>query len=663
MKAYRPDIDALRALSVALVVIFHVFPKYLTGGFIGVDVFFVISGYLITSNIQRSITDNKFSLLRFYQNRARRLLPVLYAVIAVSALIGLFYLTPKDYHSLVESGALSLVYVGNTYFARRTDYFGGDDNGNPLLHLWSLSVEEQFYFIWPILLIILLKYFSRYLLHICIFLVIAVCVYIGEKSALSKDSGSYFLLQYRVPELLLGAWAALLGIKTNKQQKLLSTALTLVGIVIILATAFTLSKASVFPGINALWPSIGALLVIVSANNVYPGFLKAVTVKPILWVGVLSYSIYLWHWPLLIYGKASGLLESELSYALYFIILLGLSYASWKFIEQRYRFRVAKSAKVFFLYRLLPSTLILAAVMSIPYETGLQKKLWFSVWGDEAKHFYQYSADRKFIVDKICHESAGSTAKVVDTDKCKIGANNDQKEFLLIGDSHARHFTRFFNYLGSKAETAGTVATKSSCMPLLKLDASGENNTCYDKNILWYEKALNKGYQKVYLAAYWSGYLSNDSENLFAKHPRAIKTLSHEVTAEEIFYARLEKSIQAVLASGTIPVLVEQVPEFPYSIEKCVIGNIMALDKFENCTIGSALLKNKSLLYLAAFDRIQKEYPLVERFSINDLLCSEGICSPILAGSFVYYNKDHLSYSGSEFIAKFFIKNGYKSPF
>ena len=663
MKAYRPDIDALRALSVALVVIFHVFPKYLSGGFIGVDVFFVISGYLITSNIQRSITDNKFSLLSFYQNRARRLLPVLYAVIAVSTLVGLFYLTPKDYHSLVESGALSLVYVGNTYFARRTDYFGGDNNGNPLLHLWSLSVEEQFYFIWPILLILLLKYFSRYLLHICIFIVIAICVYIGEKSALSKDSGSYFLLQYRVPELLLGAWAALLGIKTNNQQKLLSTILTLAGIAIIVFTAFTLSKASVFPGINALWPCIGALLVIVSANNIYPGLLKAVTVKPIVWVGVLSYSIYLWHWPLLIYGKASGLLNSELSYALYFLILLGLSYASWKFIEQRYRFRVEKSPKVFFLYRLLPSTLLLATVMSIPFESGLQKKLWFSVWGDDAKHFYEYSVDKGYIVAKACHQSARSSAKAVDIEQCKIGADKDKKEFLLIGDSHGRHFTRLFNHLGNEAGKAGVVMSKSACMPLLQNPASGQNNNCDNKNAHWYDEELKKGYKQVYLAAYWSGYLSNDSEGLFPKHSGALQALKDGTAAEDIFYSRVEKSIQVILASGAIPVLVEQVPEFPYPVEKCVIGNIMAQEKFENCTVDRALLENKSRLYLDVFDQIQKKYPQVKRFSINDILCSEGICSPILAGSFVYYNDDHLSYSGAEYIAKFFIKNGYELPF
>lgn len=653
MKAYRPEIDALRALSVSLVVIFHAFPLFLTGGFIGVDVFFVISGYLITKNIQGSLQDNRFSFLTFYQNRARRLLPALYLVIAVSALIGLLYLTPKNYHSLAESGVLSLVYLGNTFFARKTDYFGDDHADQPFLHLWSLSVEEQFYFLWPVMLLVLIRYAPKLIMHLVIFITIVASITLAEMKS-GIDNGAYFLLQYRASELLLGAWLAIAGLQANKKNLTLNSILTIIALCLISSSAIFLDKSSVFPGINVLWPCLGAVLYLYSAQHINKKFYRCLTFKPIIIIGLLSYSIYLWHWPLLIYGKASGFLTGTVGYLAYFMILIAISYLTWRYVEQAFRNTKYTSARTFFIKRLLPITITLAVLVSLPYETGMQKDLWVSFWGDDMKKYYQYASNKKPIIPKICGERASQKATLVNADECKIGLGSTDSKFLLIGDSHAEHFVRFFDQVAKDEGKSGTAITRSACPPLLNTPVykNGKlDQKCLDKTKFWFEDQLKTKPDAVFLAAYWSGYLNNDPDNVFTNSPRTLNNGTQDESDDELFYQSLKNSVSKILDAGSIPVLVEQIPEFNYSIGRCVFGKIMAFSQPKECTVAEELNKVKHQRYLAVFDKIQQDYPKVQRLSINHLLCPNGTCSPFINGNFVYYNDNHLNFTGAKEIA------------
>lgn len=654
MKAYRPDIDALRALSVSLVVIFHAFPQYLTGGFIGVDIFFVISGYLITKNIQGSLQDNSFSFLTFYQNRARRLLPALYLVVAVSAIIGLFYLTPKSYHSFAESGALSLVYLANTYFARKTDYFGGDHADHPLLHLWSLSVEEQFYFLWPLMLLVLIRYAPRLIMHLVIFIIIVLSIIFGELHA-DTNNGTYFLLQYRAGELLLGAWLALSGLQANKEKLTTNTLLMVFALFLIVASAVSLDKASTFPGINAIWPCLGAVLYIYSAQNINRKVYQYLTIKPIIMIGLLSYSIYLWHWPLLIYGKASGVLASPISYLLYFTLLFAISYLTWKFVEQAFRTKHYTNAREFFIKRLLPITLALAALVSLPYESGGQQKLWASIWGDDAANQYNSSVDKKSIIAKPCSEKPSQSATEVDEDTCKIGLASANSQFLLIGDSHADHFIRFFDHLAKEEGISGNAITRAACLPFIDTPVYNKgtlDKECINKTKFWYENHLTSKTKYVFLAAYWSGYLNNDPESKFSAPPRTISAAGDQKTDSDIFYRGLEITIEKIINSGAIPILVEQVPEFNYPVNKCVYKKIMSQSSPKECSISEAMNIFKHKKYLVAFDKIQQKHPSTQRLNINHLLCKNGLCTPFIDNDLVYYNGDHLNFRGAEVLAR-----------
>jgi peptidoglycan/LPS O-acetylase OafA/YrhL len=656
MKAYRPDIDALRALSVSLVVIFHAFPLHLTGGFIGVDVFFVISGFLITKNIQGSIQDNTFSFLTFYQNRARRLLPVLYLVITVSAIIGIFYLTPKSYHAFAESGALSLVYLGNTYFARKTDYFGDDHADHPLLHLWSLSVEEQFYFLWPLMLLVLIRYAPKLILHLVIFASIFASIAFAELHA-NTQNGTYFLLQYRAGELLLGAWFALSGLKANKNNLTTNTLLMAFALCLIIASSFMLDKASTFPGINVLWPCLGAVLYLYSAQHLNNKVYQFITMKPVIMIGLLSYSIYLWHWPLLIYGKASGVLTGPVSYLLYFAILLLISYLSWRYVEQAFRTKDYTSASTFFIKRLLPITLSLAALVSLPFETGTQKILWLTLWGEDSAKYYQQAADRKQIVAKPCIERPNTPAYLIratSEEECKFGNLTINSQLLLIGDSHAEHFIRFFDHIAKNENKSGKAITRAACLPLIDTPVYNKgklDKECLAKTKYWYENHLKSNPQYVFLAAYWSGYLNNDPDNKFPSPPRTITIGEQKISDREVFYRGLKKSIEKIISVGAVPVLVEQVPEFNYPIEKCIFKKTMSLSSPKECSISEKMILFKHKEYLAIFDKIQQEYPSVLRLNVNSLLCSNGSCSPFIDNDFIYYNDDHLNFSGARKLA------------
>ena len=653
MKAYRPDIDALRALSVTLVVIFHAFPLSLTGGFIGVDVFFVISGYLITQNIQGSIQNNSFSFLTFYQNRARRLLPVLYLVVAVTAFFGLFYLTPKNYHGLAESGALSLVYFANTFFARRVDYFGNDHAEQPFLHLWSLSVEEQFYFLWPVMLLILIRYAPRLIMHLVIFITIVASIALAEIKS-GTDSGVYFLLQYRASELLLGAWLAICGLQANKDKPILNSLLTIIALILIISSAIFLDKDSVFPGVNILWPCLGAVLYIYSAQHLNKSIYKILTLKPIVTLGLLSYSIYLWHWPLLIYGKTSGVITGPMGYFIYSVILIGISYLSWKYVEQAFRNKRYTSARTFFIKRLLPITITLAALISLPYETGMQKELWLSFWGQDMEEYYQYTSDNDPIIAKACGERASKKSTLANDNECKIGDRSADPSFLLIGDSHAEHFVRFFDHLAQENGKSGTAITRAACPPLINTPTYENeqiDQNCLDKTQYWFNDHLDSKPDFVFLAAYWSGYLNNDPDNIFPTLAATLDSGKGKESDEDLFYQGLKNSISAILKAGATPVLVEQIPEFNYPVEKCVFKKIMSFSQPQECTVAEEFNKIKHQRYLTVFDKIQQEFPKVQRFNINHLLCKNGTCSPFINGHFVYYNDDHLNFSGSKELA------------
>ncbi len=345
---YRPEVDGLRAIAVLAVVFYHAGLGF-SGGFIGVDVFFVISGYLITSLILKDLQNGRFTLGHFWERRIRRIMPAA-AVVVLSVLVaGWFLLLPEDYDDLGASALSQSVFSANIYFWRTLDYFASAAEEKPLLHTWSLAVEEQFYLIFPFFLLLLfrLKFLHTRKSLFVVFTVGALLSFaISVWSLQASPLASFYLLPSRAWELLLGSVVALAPHPPDlKQHNGLYGLLSWVGVVAILVPSFTYTSETPFPGMAALPPVLGTAAFIWATNRPDAVGLTAsarvlLAAKPVVFVGLISYSLYLWHWPLLAFARYVNVVALPLGFRLGLILLaFALAILSWRLVETPFRRR------------------------------------------------------------------------------------------------------------------------------------------------------------------------------------------------------------------------------------------------------------------------------------------------------------------------------------
>ncbi|QXB55501.1 acyltransferase family protein [Aeromonas sp. FDAARGOS 1415] len=354
MLNYRPEIDGLRAVAVLSVIIYHFFPQTLSGGFVGVDIFFVISGYLITSIIYKDAESNNFSYIDFYKRRALRIFPALIAVLFACLLYGWFNLLQGEYRLLGKHVFLGSFFVANLALLLESGYFDSASELKPLLHLWSLGVEEQFYIVWPITILLL---FSNKkagkALAILIFLVsFSYCIY----STIHNPSVSYYSPISRFWELMAGAFLAII-MRESIFERLVKNhrnLLSLIGILLIALSISLINKSLEFPGYIAATPILGTCLFIAASNHSLIG--KILTIRPLVYIGMVSYPFYLWHWPILSFyriktAEAPGILTGAVLITLAFV----LSVLTYVLIEKRIRFGKKKGIKAILVTSILAS--------------------------------------------------------------------------------------------------------------------------------------------------------------------------------------------------------------------------------------------------------------------------------------------------------------------
>lgn len=329
MDQFRVDIQGLRAIAVLLVLLFHINNKLLPGGFVGVDVFFVISGFLITSIIVRQKDKQAFSFVDFYKSRIKRIVPAYYILLLLIAAIGAFVFIKSDipqFTSCLKSAAL---FKSNRYFSSLDTYFGAEMSENPLLHTWTLAVEMQFYFFLPFVIYFFSSRNTIILLLVLFFVLLGYSQYniqIGNKSTM------YFSLLARAPEFLIGSFISLIKIKIAKPN--ISSGL---GLILILASAVFINEDSLFPGLLSLIPCIGASLILISLDSSINKYV--LSSKPAVYIGELSYSIYLWHWPVLAFLRYYKM-DYDLSISTILValpLIWFLSELSYRYIEGYFR--------------------------------------------------------------------------------------------------------------------------------------------------------------------------------------------------------------------------------------------------------------------------------------------------------------------------------------
>ncbi|MFK8012684.1 MAG: acyltransferase family protein [Marinicellaceae bacterium] len=425
-KKYIPEIDGLRAIAVLFVLFFHLHIPYFDGGFIGVDVFFVISGYLITGLIARQISEQSFSFSAFYLRRIRRLFPALLVVISFCYIASFILFSPVDFERSSGASVFSIVSFSNFFFYFESGYFDSDSYIKPLLHTWSLAVEEQFYLIWPILLFLFRK---NIFLPIIILTVFSLLLSIFTLDDL--PSANFFLMPFRIFEFGIGA--VLYWIPNVKKSKILSEFLTITGLSLIFYAGINFNQATIFPGLNALIPCIGAALIILSIKSRISTFI--LHSKVAIHIGKISYSVYLVHWPVVVYYKYINVtIKNSFTFVETVLLLITtyiLSLLLNIFIENKFRYSLSTRKKnMLFWTVLLSFSLLIILVASSSWKNA--------GWTWRNNHNLQnidlnISELRKQRKDRIA---------IMMANKTKSKARN----IVIIGDSHASDLLISFGY-------------------------------------------------------------------------------------------------------------------------------------------------------------------------------------------------------------------------
>jgi len=422
---YRPDIDGLRSLAIIPVVLFHAGVPGIGGGYVGVDVFFVISGYLITSILAREVAENRYSLASFYERRARRIFPALLVVFAFTLLASPFFLLPSELSRLPTQALSSLFFVGNIAFWRGAGYFAADAETNPLLHMWSLGVEEQFYIFCPLFVFALIRYGNRHR-HFWVLLALASSLTLCVWMTPLKPSASFYLLPTRAWELLAGSLLATapLNWKIGEARTgIINSVLASLGLALIAFPAFYYDSEIQFPGYAAIAPVLGASLLIACAPGTYVGTLLSSRI--LVGVGLISYSLYLWHWPITVFARDMGALRSSSGQVAVIAASFALAYASWKFIETPTRSRSNFSSKklAFTSFSGVLSVVLLA--IGINFSGGWPHRFSTQV------NFYDSARNDISPLREKCHRDRGRPRPA---DSCVIGGKD--AHVAVWGDSH-----------------------------------------------------------------------------------------------------------------------------------------------------------------------------------------------------------------------------------
>lgn len=421
---FRNDIQGLRALAVLLVFIFHLSASWMPGGFIGVDIFFVISGYLVSSILLHKIGKGSFSIISFYESRIKRIAPAYYFLLLFTALGATFIFLNTDIYTFRKSLVWSMIFNSNNHFATLDNYFGTASSENPLLHTWTLAVEMQFYFILPLLLL-LIK--NRKLLSTVLIVLTAVCIAYGTYNVYNGQAGKmYFSLIARMPEFLIGVLAATLNLRNLSFVKSNSLILSGVGLFAILVCGFLFNEGLPFPGIITLIPCIATVLILIGSNNKINDFFAN---KTLVYIGEISYSVYLWHWPVMAflrYNNDSYELPIQ-DKIIATILTIILSLISYYLVERS--LRKSPGLRFYLPFSIIGIFTASLVFLSVKINTANQGSF------------------KEFYAPTFGLDSHGTTFEKVGL----LGDTTTQDDkILFLGDSHALSMKRFIDVLGKK---------------------------------------------------------------------------------------------------------------------------------------------------------------------------------------------------------------------
>ena len=621
---YRREIDGLRAIAVLLVILFHAGFSAFSGGYVGVDVFFVISGYLITTIIINDLERDRFSIIEFYERRARRILPALFFVILCCIPFAYFWMGPqqlKDFSQAIFSIAF---FVSNILFFIKEDYFSPAAEENPLLHTWSLAVEEQFYIFFPVMMIIMWRRGNNCAFYAIIILCILSFI-LSEWAWRHFPSANFYLLPSRAWELGVGSICAF-AIKRHTVKP--NSYLALLGLALVLYAVLFFDESTPFPSAYALIPVVGAALIVLfaSSSNIVGRFLSR---RALVGVGLVSYSAYLLHQPIFAFARIISYEHPDsISMGLLALLSLGLAYLTWRFVEQP--FRVKRSGFHFSRGQIFS----ISALMIISFSVvGLYGHIKDGMPGrlmNSAINYQFYETARPSARRGECH---ATPARNIAPDAVCIYGSAERK-IAVIGDSHAVELAYAMGNMAAEHGFSVIHYSFSGCAPSYMKESNGACEI-WTKESVDYIKA-QKDIDHVIVTYRLSSHLAGDHYGYYPNVP----TQKPDEVVNEIVYS-LSAMLDAFSAHGKSVYFVDQAPELPKHIHNMIIRN----------GGGGDILIGASLKWW------QERRPFIGRIisivgknkfiDVEDIFCNDEVCFAGVDGVSYYFDDDHMSVSGA----------------
>lgn len=593
MLDYRREIDGLRALAVIPVILFHAGFQAFSGGFVGVDIFFVISGYLITSIVLAEKQAGTFTLIGFYERRIRRILPALFVVMLACLPFAWLWMLPGDLRDFSKSLRYVSLFSSNILFYKQSGYFDTAAELKPLLHTWSLAVEEQYYLVFPILLLLAWRLGKRWIVSILVVMAV-MSLAAAQWGSFYEPAATFYLLPTRGWELLIGVFIAfyLFAHETNKATSEVAGQLaSIIGVLLIAYAVLAFDKSTPFPSLYALVPTMGAALIILFATpQTIVG--RLLSNKLLVGMGLISYSAYLWHQPLFAFARHRSISEpSTIELLVLSFAACALAYASWRYVEKPFRAKHSISKTTVFTCALLASVFFISIGVYGKHRDGFEDRL-----SIEQREIYSYTRynESESGIDADCFLKPEQTYR--DFPSVCQNAHNSKSNVLIWGDSYASALSRGLRFFLPNV----IQYTSSGCPPIVDTIVNGRPY-CSDVNSFVMREVERIKPGEIFLHANWLLYERHDPTVNIAKTLDAIRTVS---PSSKIF-------------------IIGGVPQWSLrGLPVIMLSKHIKLDKEQ-------YLPNPSLGSLEALDkrfRLLADAKGVSYLSAIEHLCEEGIC-------------------------------------
>lgn len=641
--SYRPDIDGLRAFAIISVVLFHAFPESIRGGFVGVDVFFVISGYLISSIIFKSYEAGSFSYVDFYIRRIKRIFPALSVVLMSCMLVGWLVLLPDEYAQLGKHVLSGVGFVSNLVLWRESGYFDTSAELKPLLHLWSLGVEEQYYIVWPILVALTWKRAHNFLLLVIPVLVLSFALNLWWVNV--RPTASFFLPMARFWELMIGSLLAfLVSHRQHWLERIRAYAhgdwFAAGGLGLLLLSFFIVDKDSAFPGWWALMPTLGTFLLIYAGREAWINK-RVLGNRWVVYVGLISYPLYLWHWPVLVLGRLAGINEIDFGKLGLVVLAVVLAMMTYHWIELPIR-KTARSAA---------SVAVLLSVAML-FVAAFGVALMFSVKpmnsSKEIQQIVSAAGEWDYPGRLKSFERGGI--------KFRQQGNSDTRTILFFGDSNIEQYYPLAEVVLNKNPNSFKLvfATSGGCPPIPHVfERKHPNCVGFVDEVLAY--ANDPKVTTIVVGAQWFGYLSGKASGQWFGNSSS--SLNYYFDDKSEFplgiqsegYKRALSSLQVMLASfvkqGKKVYLVGNIPIGKAVDPKAMVTRSVLNEEFVEINYGG-ILKGELIRY---FNPIYQDLGNVAQasgavfISPLDYLCGDSICPSLTpSGDPIYKDAAHL---------------------